>query len=58
MCELFSGLGLKCLRCDDVTYPQLCMNLEYCSGGDVSTRRPLEELNSVSSRTSGKISGL
>ncbi|XP_048746318.2 uncharacterized protein LOC125658910 [Ostrea edulis] len=29
------GLGLRCLRCDDVLEPRFCERIEYCSAGDV-----------------------
>ncbi|XP_061186278.1 uncharacterized protein LOC133194312 [Saccostrea echinata] len=29
------GLGLRCLRCDDVSEPRFCERIEYCQDGDV-----------------------
>ncbi|XP_062609628.1 uncharacterized protein LOC134271444 [Saccostrea cucullata] len=29
------GVGLRCLRCDDVLEPRFCERIEYCQNGDV-----------------------
>ncbi|XP_062583787.1 uncharacterized protein LOC134245520 [Saccostrea cucullata] len=43
------GLGLKCLRCDDVLEPRFCERIEYCSTGDVcSVQRYRKENGDIS----------